>query len=228
MPKSSIMRLLAEFVKSYTCCAQMIMMHTFTAGLSELITEDCTVLAFILDQLLPQCQVVGDKDSPPLARVLIASLAACNHSPEAQTLLVGEIKSALNRAFVLPESSEKHTRIQALMGIINTIIEACPSPGHAHNTIFKTQTPTNMNNIVKILLKKGLVTDLARIAYNMDLASPNMAATVNSALKPLEILSRVVNQSQNVASKSGGGKNKQANNMTDGATENNTPLGKNP
>lgn len=116
LPKSSIMRLLAEIVKSYTCCAQMITMHTFSPEATNLVTEDCTVLAFILDYLLPQCQTAGDKDSPPLARVLIASLAACNHSPEAQTLLVGEIKTALARAFTLPENTEKHTKIQALTG----------------------------------------------------------------------------------------------------------------
>lgn len=50
-----------------------------------------------------------------------------------------------------------------------------------------------MNNIVKILLRKGIVVDLARIPHYLDLSSPHMAATVNSALKPLETLSRIVN-----------------------------------
>lgn len=50
-----------------------------------------------------------------------------------------------------------------------------------------------MNNIVRILLRKGIVVDLARIPHYLDLSSPHMATTVNSALKPLETLSRIVN-----------------------------------
>lgn len=61
-----------------------------------------------------------------------------------------------------------------------------------------------MNNMVKILLKKGLVTDLARIPHSLDLASPSMASSINAALKPLETLSRIVNQPQTVtATKTG-------------------------
>ena len=55
-----------------------------------------------------------------------------------------------------------------------------------------------MNNIVKILLKKGLVTDLARIPHSLDLSSPSMANSINAALKPLETLSRIVNQPQTI------------------------------
>ena len=75
------------------------------------------MLAFILDNLLPQCQTAGDKDCSALSRVLLASLAACNHSPEAQTVLVTEVKSGLQRTLSLQESSEKHTRIQVGPGV---------------------------------------------------------------------------------------------------------------
>ena len=51
-----------------------------------------------------------------------------------------------------------------------------------------------MNNIIRFLLKKNVIQDLARVSHNLDLSSPNMAATVNAALKPLETLSRVINQ----------------------------------
>ena len=57
----------------------------------------------------------------------------------------------------------------------------------------------NMNNIVKIMLKRGLVTDLARVAHSLDLSSPNVSATVNAVLKPLETLSRIVNQPSPIA-----------------------------
>ena len=39
IPKSAIMRLLAELVKSYTNCAHLITQHNFVAGQSELIAE---------------------------------------------------------------------------------------------------------------------------------------------------------------------------------------------
>lgn len=155
--------------------------------------QDCTVLAFVLDNLLPQCQKYGDKDCPAYSRIFLACIAACNHSPDAQLALVSELKAALQRALALPESSEKHTKIQSLTSLISVIIESCPSPGQIPNQVFKGQQ-TLINNIVKSLLKKGIVTDLARIPHSLDLSSPYMANTINSALKPLETLSRSVNQ----------------------------------
>lgn len=155
--------------------------------------QDCTVLGFVLDQLLPQCQTAGDKDCPALSRVFVASIASCNHCPEAQNTLVSEIKGSLQRALNVPESSEKHSRIQALTGIIGTVIDACPVPGQIPNQVFKGQQNI-VNNMVKILIKRGVVTDLARIPHNLDLSSPYLASTVNAALKPLETLSRAVNQ----------------------------------
>lgn len=158
-----------------------------------LLLQDCSVLAFVLDQLLHANTNAGDKDCPALSRVFVASIASCNHSPDAQMSLVSEVKAALQRALALPESADKHSRVQSLTGIISTIIESCPSPGQVMNQVFKGQQSV-MNNIVKNLLKRGLVTDLARIPYHLDLSSPYMANTINAALKPLETLSRSVNQ----------------------------------
>ena len=39
LPKSAILRLLSEIVKSYTSCTQLITQHMYTAGQSEIITE---------------------------------------------------------------------------------------------------------------------------------------------------------------------------------------------
>ena len=49
------------------------------------------------------------------------------------------------------------------------------------------------NNMMKILVKKGVLMDLARIPHNLELSSPFLANTINAALKPLETLSRSVN-----------------------------------
>ena len=101
-------------------------------------------MAFVLDQLLPQCQTAGDKDCPALARIFLASIASCTHCPEAQTTLVAEVKAALQRALGLPESGEKHSRVQAVMGIISTIIEACPNPpGSVPNSVSAASISVN-------------------------------------------------------------------------------------
>nr|XP_006822183.1 PREDICTED: E3 ubiquitin-protein ligase HUWE1-like [Saccoglossus kowalevskii] len=194
MPKSAILRLLAELVRSYAGCAAMITHYQYTGGQTPHLKEDCHVLAYIMDHLLPQCQTAGDKDTPPLSRVFLASLAACTHSTDAQSALVNEVKSALTRALAFPESAEKHSKVQALTGLISIIIDACPPTGAYHQTqTFKSQT-NGMNNIIRLLLKRGLVADLSRIPHHLDLSSPSMASTVNAALKPLETLTRIVNQ----------------------------------
>ena len=50
-----------------------------------------------------------------------------------------------------------------------------------------------MNNIAKIMVRRGLPVDLARISHSLDLSSPHLASTVNAVLKPLELLTRMVN-----------------------------------
>lgn len=194
MTKSAVCRLLAELVKSYGSCAKLITDHVYESGLSELIKEDTTALAFMLDELLIG-GASSDKESAQLVKTLIAALSSCNHYPEAQTTLVSEVKAALARALALPEGSLKHTKIQALTGLICTMIESCPSSqSHQSGLTPYKQQQYNMNSIVKIMLKRGLVTDLARVAHSLDLSSPNVSMTVNAVLKPLETLSRIVNQ----------------------------------
>ena len=97
--------------------------HVFAAKTSELVPEETTALSFLLDNLLPTCQTAGDKDSPALVRTLVASLASCNHAPEAQNSLVAEVKGSLNRALTMPESNDKHNRLQSLTALLSTMIE---------------------------------------------------------------------------------------------------------
>ncbi|KFM70449.1 E3 ubiquitin-protein ligase HUWE1, partial [Stegodyphus mimosarum] len=217
--KSGICRILAELVRSYSQCARMITDYSFHAGDSELVTEDCTALAFILDNLLHSSQTAGDKETPALARILIAAIASCNHCSEAQTTLVNEVRFALLRALSLPESAEKHARIQALTGLISTMIESCPSTSSQNQLggcALRSQS-SSMNNIVRLFLRKGIVVDLARIPHYLDLSSPHMATTVNCALKPLETLSRIVNLP------SGGMTNKSKAKSSSGETRDSVP-----
>ncbi|ESO02925.1 hypothetical protein HELRODRAFT_81131 [Helobdella robusta] len=200
MSRSSIMRLLAELVRSYVGCALFIVNQSFKACEFGPVTEDCTVLSYILDHLIHRGGTEHHEDPhlPSLSRLLLTSIASSNHSPDAQNILANELKASLQRSLIMHECNEKHCRIQAITGLIAAIIEACPSTGsggrfdQVRSQLFR---PMNtMNNMVKIMVKKGLVNDLARVTHNLDLSSPNMAATVNAALKPLETLSRIVNQ----------------------------------
>ncbi|XP_064415282.1 E3 ubiquitin-protein ligase HUWE1 isoform X2 [Latimeria chalumnae] len=194
LPTSTILRLLAELVRSYVGIATLIANYNYTAGQSELIKEDCSVLAFVLDHLLPHTPSTEDKDTPALARLFLASLAAAGTGTDAQVALVNEVKAALSRALAMAECVEKHARLQAVMCIISTIMESCPSTSSFYSTAAAKTQHNGMNNIIRLFLKKGLVSDLARVPHSLDLSSPNMANTVNAALKPLETLSRIVNQ----------------------------------
>ncbi|KAF5283384.1 hypothetical protein FQA39_LY04760 [Lamprigera yunnana] len=221
LAKHAILKILADAVVSYGAVAKLITDFIYKCEMTDVITEDCSALAFIFDKLLPQTENISDRDSSMMCRVLIAAISSCNHSPEAQSILVNEVKSALLRALLMPESFEKHTQVQLITGIITTMIENCPPSNQLR--VSKNQ-PLNgqINNIVKLMLRKGLFNDLARISHYMDLSSPHFPATINSSLKPMESLSRIVNQP---ITGIGGRMNKksQSNNLDDnGATQSGT------
>lgn len=192
---SIVLRLLAELTRSYSVVPKIIAEHIFTPATNESITEEISALAFILDNILPTAQTHSDRDGPALARVFLASLAACNHCVEAQIAVVSEVKESLRRASSIPESCDKHARLQSLAIMISTMIDCCPAvspqqPGSRDTN--QTQQQQMFNNIVRLFVRKGLVTDLARIPHSLDLSAPHMFATVNAILKPLETLSRFV------------------------------------
>ncbi|KAH8032154.1 hypothetical protein HPB51_023298 [Rhipicephalus microplus] len=128
-------------------------MHVLLLKLPCLVLLEISALGFLLDNLLPQCQKAGDKDSPALARVLVAALASANHSPDTQATLVVEVKAALQRALALPETVEKHARIQALTGLVGTMIESCP-PAQAASSF--RHLHASMNNMGVGLSNVGL------------------------------------------------------------------------
>ena len=212
LSKSAVCRLLAELVKSYGSCAKLITEHVYETGISDNVKEDSSALAYLLDELLVS---KSDKDLGPLIKTLVAALASCNQHSDAQATLVSEVKTALSRALAWQESSQKHVKIQALTSLVSTMIESCPSSQSHHIQTgfggYKQPQQFAMNNVVKIMLKRGLISDLARVAHSLDLSSPNVANTVNAALKPLEILTRIVNQpttANALPTRSGGGKSR--------------------
>jgi E3 ubiquitin-protein ligase HUWE1 len=210
-------------VRSYAGCAKIISQHIYKASdfshqinvnaaieqqnqnstcsiTSASITEDTNALAFLLDNLLAANQTFGDKDCPSLCRLLIVALASCNHCLDSQNALVHEVKQALSRAINLPESNDKHIKIQAFASIINTMIETCPpiqnQVQQQQNGMRNQNQPlntNNVNNMMKIMHKKGLINDLARVPLYMDLSCAKCIETLNTILKPLETMTKTLN-----------------------------------
>ena len=146
------------------------------------------VLAFIMDYLLPSDSSKTQSDHSHRARLLLTVMAACNHSPDAQAILVNEVKDSLARALAMPESPQKHLRLQALFQLVLGIIDSGCNAQQQNSSINAAQ-----NGTIKLFVKKGVVSDLARVSQSLDLSSPNVVATINSLLKPLEKLSNLVN-----------------------------------
>ncbi|XP_018576077.1 E3 ubiquitin-protein ligase HUWE1 isoform X3 [Anoplophora glabripennis] len=211
LPKSVILKILADAVVSFGPIAKLITEYKYKAECSNIITEDTSALAFIFDKILPATENISDSDCSTMCRMLIAALASSNHSPEAQITLVSEVKVALTRALYLPESSEKHNQVQHICGIISTMIDNCPLP-HANRW-----TSCSINNIVKLMIRRGVFSDLAKITHYLDLSSPNTSFTANAALKPLESLSRTINQPTPSGSQTKNRKSQQSNEETTGA-----------
>lgn len=146
------------------------------------------ILSFIMDYLLPSDQSKDVADTSQRARLLLTVMAACNHSPDSQAILVSELKDSLARALAMPESLLKHSRLQALFQLVLGIIDSgCSS--HQQNSNSNAQ----QNNTVKLFVRMGVISDLAHVPQSLDLSSPNMVTTINCLLKPLEKLSNLVN-----------------------------------
>ncbi|CAG0892782.1 unnamed protein product, partial [Cyprideis torosa] len=197
--KSNGCRMLAEMSRSYAWVPRLVAEYTVSGCIPDKeysVGPGTTFLTFVLDHLVPSCQSIGDRETPAFGRLLLSAIGAASHCPEAQALVVGEVRAALLRALALPEGSEKHARIQSLSTLISDMISISPMMNHDANAVRNGGRPTmTVNNVVKLFLRKGVLTDLARVTYGLDLTSPNMAGTVNAALKPLDTLSRLINVS---------------------------------
>lgn len=186
MSKAAILRLLSELVESYPSCAKLIAESSRKVKVHGKPAKDMTVLAFIFDHLLPASSNSTGKVPPiaKLSKTFIQCLAVSHPSPEIISLLVTEFKHALTRALSLPESTSKHNRIRALTGLLSQISDY----------ITAARGALNPSHFARLLIRKGFISDLARAVHNLSLSSPMLSGTVNSILKPLEVLTKMVNQ----------------------------------
>lgn len=80
--------------------------------------------------------------------------------------------------------------------MVTLMKDACPTVHVQMPSAGKTATPVipiRTNNIVKWLMRKKIVMDLARLIHHVDLAGPHTVNTLNAILKPLEELTRIIN-----------------------------------
>lgn len=111
LSKHSILKLLADAVLSYSPIIKYIVEFNYKAGCSPHVNEGCSVLAFMFDKLLPVTDNLSDRDTSMMCKVLLAAIASANHCADARSILVTEVKSALNRALLMPECAEKHIQV---------------------------------------------------------------------------------------------------------------------
>lgn len=193
LSKSTILKALAEAVRSYQSVGVIIAEYTYQPQPKTLIRKPQPALAFILDTLLPSTgEPNPDRECSAGARMLIAALSAATDSQVTQNTVVHEVRQAILRALSWPEIPEKHQQLQLLTALIPTMIENCP-PDNPALLRFHHHQPRR-NDIFNIMVRKGLIADLANITQNLDLSSPHTVHTIGTALKSLEQLLRMSNQ----------------------------------
>lgn len=150
-----------------------------------------------MDNLLP---AENDKDDPEISSAacsFLVSISLASNFPESQGLLVSEIKASISRVLSQSFCHSKYLALQAIANLISSIIDASSIDEKAVELRQKFSGSNNSDlkpsHIVKLLKRKGLVTDLARIPHNLDLSSQYMPTIVNAALKPLESFVRMFN-----------------------------------
>lgn len=187
LSKAATLKLLAEVLDSYPQCAKTVIESSRLIKISGEPAREMTLLAFIFDYIMPYTSYSNSRvqNVAKLARSFVYCIATANFMPDAITALVVEFKAAFSRALVLPESQSKHNRIRLLMGLLNLV---------TNYNVLVSRGPVNPGQFARILIRKGLISDMARAVHCLDLTSPLLHSTLNSILKPLEALTRIVNQ----------------------------------
>ncbi|XP_018898771.2 E3 ubiquitin-protein ligase HUWE1 isoform X2 [Bemisia tabaci] len=196
MTKSTILKLLSDAVRSYSSVAKYVTNFRYPENINQYgvtIKGEVTFIRYVLDTLLPK----SGSERTKMIHTLFASLASCNHSPDSQMNLVVEVKDALKRALNDEEKYSKHSQIQNLVDLITTMIENCPPVPLSSSMTLSSSLKLNqysVNNMVRLLIRKGMAAELARIPQYIDLSGPEFTSTMNAVLKPLETLTRIMSQ----------------------------------
>merc|ERR1719376_676706 len=213
--KSSILRIIAEIVKSYPVTASIVANHQYQADPNTtIIKQDSSCLSVLLDHLLvPKTNTKkesGDKKSDKSDQKQVCDSdenfdddfwddncpLLCSDVTDVHLLVVNELKGAINRAVGFPESKKKHMKLRALLELTGVIIQVTTVKqvprirSRVEQQEMQGNHPHNNQYMPKLMVRRGLAADLAKVIHHIDLGSSEMAETVNAALNPLEILCR--------------------------------------
>ena len=187
LSKAATLKLLAELLDSYPQCSQLVVESSRAIKINGQHPKEMSILAFIFDYLIPCTSHSNPRiqNLAKLAKSFIHCIAIANYNPNIITTLVVELKAAFLRALALPESQVKHNRIRALTNLLGIVTDY---------NVLVTRGPVNPGQFARILIRKGLISDMTRAVHHLDLTSPLLPLTLNGILKPLEALTRIVNQ----------------------------------
>ena len=137
-------------------------------------------LAFVMEYLLPPDP--GAVSIPNISRQSknFLQYMAMSSVSSAQSVFVHEFKNCFGHALLLPESLVKHNWLRSLANLLSAILDK--------------QASLSARTAARMLVRKGIITDLARAVHCLDLNSSHLVSTINTILKPLESLTRFVNQ----------------------------------
>ena len=137
-------------------------------------------LAFVMEYLLPPDPSATSIPNISRQSKNFLQYIAMSSVSNAQSVFVYEFKNCFARALLLPESLVKHNWLRSLANLLSAILDK--------------QSSLSARTAARMLVRKGMITDLARAVHCLDLNSSHLVSTINTILKPLESLTRFVNQ----------------------------------
>lgn len=137
-------------------------------------------LAFVMEYLLPPDPSATSIPNISRQSKNFLQYIAMSSVSSAQSVFVHEFKNCFAHALLLPESLVKHNWLRSLANLLSAILDK--------------QNSSSARTAARMLVRKGIITDLARAVHCLDLNSSHLVSTVNTVLKPLESLTRFVNQ----------------------------------
>ncbi|VDN03027.1 unnamed protein product [Thelazia callipaeda] len=179
MNRASLIRLIAELMKSYSIVA-------------TIVAESCDfdgqpfMVALLKKCLVSNSTSIGD-DLSVAVRSFVAAIASCNHSVKAQETLISNIISCLHMVLSENESKVSYAKIRSLSDLFLLARDSCPAVLH------DTRTYTNLNYILRLIVRKRVCNELSRIPWFLNLSSKEGIDTLNYLLRVLEELTRTIN-----------------------------------
>ena len=137
-------------------------------------------LAYVMEYLLPPDPTATSIPNISRQSKNFLQYMAMSTVSSAQSVFVHEFKNCFAHALLLPESLVKHNWLRSLANLLSAILDK--------------QSSLSARTAARMLVRKGIITDLARAVHCLDLNSSHLVSTINTILKPLESLTRFVNQ----------------------------------